>query len=189
MPAPRPIDQSAEPQSLGEIREWHGGVVDALVAQRAAVLTDIRVGLPASPRFVGMTEDEVQVYFERQRRELDRLTVLNLVASAEATIRMDFFRRVTGKHKDKLSVAYRDLFKKLRGTKRDRPDFDEGGILGRLKQAGVMDNHVVGRFRECLPARHWVSHGRFWAKPAVVDVFDPDDVYTRAGALLQALPD
>jgi hypothetical protein len=47
---------------------------------------------------------------------------------------------------------------------------------------------IVGRYRECLRVRHWLGHGRFWAKPAEVDRFDPDDVYDRANVLLQAMP-
>ena len=57
-----------------------------------------------------------------------------------------------------------------------------------LKDARVMDNHIVGRYRECLRAQHWLGHGRYWAKPVEVDRFDPDDVYDRAHALLRAMP-
>jgi hypothetical protein len=95
---------------------------------------------------------------------------------------------VDGKLKDKLSVAYREWHKKLSATKQRRPDFDEGGILDELKNAGVMDNHIIGQYRECLRARHWLGHGRYWAKPAEVDRFDPDEVYERADKLLRALP-
>jgi hypothetical protein len=52
----------------------------------------------------------------------------------------------------------------------------------------TIDNHIVGRFRECLPVRHWVGHGRYWDKPHAVDRFDPDDIYDRANAQLRAMP-
>ena len=51
-----------------------------------------------------------------------------------------------------------------------------------------MDNHIVTRYRECLDARHWVGHGRYWDKPVEVDRLDPDAVYDRANALLKAMP-
>jgi hypothetical protein len=51
-----------------------------------------------------------------------------------------------------------------------------------------MDNNIVGQYRECLRARHWVGHGRYWARPVEVDRLDPDDVYDRADALLRAMP-
>jgi hypothetical protein len=188
MPLPPIAYETAEPQTLDEIRDWHRGVVDALVDQRVSVQRAIRTGSPVAPRFVGMTEADVDAHFDAQRRELDRLTVLNLVASAEATVKVDYFRGVGGKLNDALARAYRDWHKTLSANKQLRPDFDDGGILDVLKEAHVMDNYVVGGYRECLRARHWLGHGRYWAKPAEVDRFDPDDVYDRANALLQAMP-
>ena len=132
-----------------------------------------------------MTEIDVDQYHDAQRMELDRLTVLNLVASAEASIRIDYFRRVGDKLKDTLSRAYRAWHKKLSAKKRRRPDFDERGILDVLKGADVLDKHLIGRYRACLAARHWIGHGRYWAKPVE---FDPDDVSRRADELLKALP-
>ena len=191
MPVPRLNDETAEPQTLDEVREWHRGVVEALVDQRASALRAIQGGSPAAPRFVGMTHDEIHGYFESQRRELDRLTILNLVASAEAAIRVDFFRRVRDKLKDHLSKTYRKWYKTLSKKKQRRPDFDEDGILRRLKDADVLGKagkRLIGEYRECLRPRHWVAHGRYWAKPVEVDQLDPDHVYDRAVALIQALP-
>lgn len=179
---------SAEPQTLDEIIDWHRGVVSALAEQRGSVQKAIRAALPVAPRFVGMTESDVDSHYDAQRRELDRLIVLNLVASAEATIKIDYFRRTDEKLKDKLSVAYRNWRKTLSSAKRRRPDFDERGILDVLRDVGVMDNHILGRYRECLRVRHWIGHGRYWAKPAEADQLDPDEVYSRADELLQALP-
>lgn len=135
-----------------------------------------------------MTEGDVDRHYDTHRRELDRLTVANLVASAEATIKIDYFRRVGEKLKDDLSRAYRTWHKTLSAAKQRRPDFDEGGILDVLRDTAVMDNHIIGRYRECLRVRHWIGHGRYWAKPAEVDRFDPDEAYDRAAELLRAMP-
>ena len=135
-----------------------------------------------------MTESDIDAWYDARRRELDRLTVLNLVASAEAAVKVDFFRRVGQKQKNKRALAYRAWHKTLSGAKQLRPDFDEGGILDVLKSALVMDSTIVGRYRECLRARHWVGHGRYWAKPAEVDLLHPDAVYNRARSLLNSLP-
>ena len=188
MPVPSIDDETAEPQTLDEILAWHGGVVDALVEQRASVQRAISTGSSIAPRFVGMTEGDIDAYYDTQRRELDRLTVLNLVASAEASLKIDYFRRVRQRLKDPLARAYRKWHKGLSPRKQLRPDFDDGGILDVLKKAHVMDNNVVGRYRECLPARHWVGHGRYWARPVAANQFDPDVVYERSNALLTAMP-
>jgi len=188
MPFPLVDHEAAERQSLGAIRDWHRGMIEALVDQRALVLRAIRDGSPVAARFVGRTETDVDTYYDAQRRELDRLTALNLVVSAEATIRNDYARRVRDKGNNPLSQAYQAWHKTLSFRKQLRPDFDEGGILNVLKDSNVMDNHVIGRYRECLKPRHWVGHGRYWAKPVEVDQLDPDDVYDRCNALLQAMP-
>lgn len=117
--------------------------------------------------------------------------MLNYVASAEATVKVYYFRRVGGiggKWRDRSSKVLRDWHKKLSGRKQLQPDFDRDGILDILKNAGAVPNHVIGQFRECLQFRHWVAHGRFWGKPAVADRLDIEDVYARAAALIQALP-
>jgi hypothetical protein len=188
MPVPLIDPETAEPQTLSEIRDWHRGMIDALLEQRASVQHAIRAGSPVAPGFIGMTEGDLDVHYDSQRRELDRLTVLNLVASAEATIKVDFFHRVRGRLKDSLARAYQRWHASLPAKKQLRPDFDDGGILDVLKEARVMDNNIIGRFRECLRARNWLGHGRYWAKPVEVDQLDPDDVYDRADALLLAMP-
>ncbi|HVB97558.1 MAG TPA: hypothetical protein VNG11_07475 [Chloroflexota bacterium] len=188
MPIPLIVRRTAEPQTLDEIRDWHGGIVDALVEQRASIHYAIRQSAAVAPRFVGMTEGEVDAHYDADRRELDRLTVLNLVASAEGTLKVDYFHRVAKRLKDSLSLAYQKWHKTLSANKQLRPDFDDGGILDVLKETKVMDNNIIGRYRECLRARHWLGHGRYWSKPVEVDRLDPDDVYDRADALLRAMP-
>lgn len=125
MPIPR-TDPTAEPQTLDEVHEWHDGVVDALVGHRASVQHAIRSGSAVAARFVGMTEGDIDAHYDAQWRELDRLTVLNLVASAEATIKIDYFRRVGGKANNPLTQAYQAWHKTLSFQKQLRPDFDEG---------------------------------------------------------------
>ena len=188
MPVPSIDYETAELQMLDEIRDWHRDMADALLTQRASVQQGVRMWLAVSPRFFGMTDADVEAWYDTQRRELDRLTVLNLVASAEASVKIDYFRRIRQRLKDPLALAYRKWHNNRHAKKQFRPDFDEQGILDVLKNSHVMDNNIVGQFRECLRARHWLGHGRYWAKPVQVDGLDPDDVYDRASTLLQAMP-
>lgn len=188
MPVPPNDQATAERQTLDEIRDWHRGIVEAIVHYIAFVQRSIRDGSPIATRFVGMTEGDLDKHLDDLKRDLDRLTVLNLVASAEATITQDYLRRVNHNLKDPLARAYQAWHKTLSTRKKRRPDFDEPGILTKLKEAKVVDNHLVGQYRECLPARHWVAHGRHWPKPTEVDRLDVDDVYDRVDALLRAMP-
>jgi hypothetical protein len=181
--------QTAQRQTLDEILDWRQGVNEALTDQRASVQRAIRELLSTPARFMAMTEAEVDDYFDYQRRELDRLTIVNLVASAEATIVTDYFRRVRGKRKDPLARAYRAWHGTLSSKKKRRPDFDEAGILEILKKTRAVESGIIGQYRECLRARHWLGHGRRRNKPAGMDRFDPDDVYRRSNALLNAIPE
>ena len=135
MPVPLINHATAEPQTLDEIRDWHRGIVDALVDQRTSVQHAIRTGSAIAWRFLGMTEADVDAHYDVQRRELDRLTALNLVASTEAAIKVDYFRRVGGKLKDPLARAYRKFHSTLSAKKQLRPDFDADGILKVLKKS------------------------------------------------------
>jgi len=180
--------EASETQTLDEIREWHKGIVEAIVTQRGSVTAAILNGSVVAQRFVGMTQTDIDDYFDNLRRELDRLTVLSLVASGEAAITIDYYRRVRGKLKDTLASAYRKWHKSLPRKKQLRPDFDQGGILEVMKRARIMDKNIIGRYRQCLRPRHWVGHGRFWQKPAEVDQFDLDEIYDRISALLNAIP-
>ena len=66
--------------------------------------------------------------------------MLNLVASVEAVIRVDYFRRVNGKLKDPLAKTYRKWPKTLSRKKQRRPDFDEARILDLVKSEGKGTN-------------------------------------------------
>lgn len=182
------VPADAEPQTLSEIMEWHRDLRDALLLRRATIRDAIFQSSHVPERFSGMTEEDVEAWFHACRRELDRLTVLNLVASSEASLKIDFFRRVHEKRKDPLAQIYRAWFKSLSRKKKQRPDFDEGGILDHLKRSKAVDPNIVGAFRECLRVRHWVGHGRYWSKPSEIDRFSPEEVFIRGQALLSALP-
>ena len=188
MPIPRVEYETAEQQTLDEIRDWYRGMLEALLEQRRSLLRAIRDGCGVASRFATMTENELDRYFDSQKRELERLTMLNLVACTEARITDDYFHRVRKKLKDKLSSAYRKWHRNLSAKKQLRPDFDEAGILAVLKSPNLVNNNIVGQFRECLQGRHWVGHGRRWDKPIAIERFDPDDVYDRCNALLRAIP-
>ncbi|WP_165224202.1 hypothetical protein [Aquisphaera insulae] len=137
-----------------------------------------------------MTLDDLESYIESLRKEVDWLTVFNFVASVEASIRMDFDRRITARRKDPLSRSYRKWLKGLSPRKKKRLSLDEGGILEIVKvHADRGLRALIGSFRECLPARHWVGHGRYWNRPERMDRLTPGIVLARCRDLLDAWPD
>lgn len=187
MSAPYSLHPTAKPQTVDEIRAWYVGLVQALVTQRAFFKAAIRSGALLPVNWVGASDDDIEDWFDGARTELDHLTVLNLVACVEAELVRDFFRRVQRRLRDNLARVYRTWHKTLEGNAQHRPPFD--GILRLLRNANVIDNHLIGRYRECRRVRNWVGHGRYYARPAHIDHLDPDEVSRRADALLAALPD
>lgn len=177
-----------DPQSLDQVFNWYLAAAESFGHHRSATLAALRVGGAAEARFTGMTAGDVDAHFDAQRRNLDRLTILNMVATAEAAVRADYRRRVDAKRKDRLSKAYRAFHGGLSNAQRLRPPFDEQGILHALKGAGVMHPHLVADFRNALRLRHWIAHGRYWTQPLARNTYAPDDVHRIILALLTALP-
>ena len=180
-----------EVRTIDQMMQWRDGVSESMARHRSLVLRATDASEDAGARFVGKTAAEVRQYFEALRLETDRFVVLGLIAAGEAVVRRDYDRRVGRpgrKLKDVLSAAYRLFHGELGASQKERPPFDKGGILDELKAANVIDNQIVGRFRECLPARHWVAHGRYDDRPEAVDRFPPEVVYERVDALIRALP-
>lgn len=180
--------RAPSPQSIDDIRDWYEGVVESLVRHRASVHDALRGGGSAEPRFVGMSAGDVDAFFLAQRQNLDQLSIINLVASAEAELRKDYRERVDGNYKDSLSKTYVNFHRTLGPTRRVRPPFDEGGILDRLKESGTVAAHLVTNFRDVLRLRHWIAHGRYWSQPLANAVYIPDDVYRTIAELPAALP-
>lgn len=81
MPLPTVDQDTGEPQTLNEIRDWYRGVADALIHQRATLHATIRAASFDATLFTYMTEREIDESYDQQQRELERLTILNLVAS------------------------------------------------------------------------------------------------------------
>ena len=176
------------PQSIDTVLDWHEGVTQFLERHRVAVLASLAASSGTEARFRSMFPAEVDDYFDAQRRNLDLLTVLDLVASAEAALRIDYRARVQRKRRDTLSVAYRAYHKSLPAAKKARPNFDEDGILDVLKASSVIKAHLISDFRDTLRQRHWIAHGRHWSQSLGKAVYLPDDVYEIIDALLVALP-
>ena len=73
-----------------------------------------------------MTRDDIEDFFRSHKNELDFVTMLVLMAAAEASIRLDFMERVEKRWKDPVSRAFREIHKKLsRKHAADRVSLEE----------------------------------------------------------------
>lgn len=107
--------------------------------------------------FFGLSKAEYEDALERLRDELDQEVVLAMVASVEATLRMDFDARIKDKTRDPL----RPMFKNLRDKYDQRVRLDD--IVDCWKEVAGKKPNVFARIGSLLKYRHWLAHGRYWS--------------------------
>jgi len=116
--------------------------------------------------------------------ELEWVTMLSLLSSAEATLRVDFVVRVREKLKDNVSRRFHDIFKR-RGINKIRLEED---ILDCWRDCGskIGVKTAVSAFKGALNLRNWLAHGRWWRpKLGQADGYDPIDVFEICQELLR----
>lgn len=160
---------------LGLIREEHKRLLGVLASGGRIDAAALRAH--DSP-FVGLTVEE---FFDEQRGRLELLTMFELLATAEAILRIEFKARVAQRRKDDLSRRFRAAYK--RSGEKIRLDED---ILAALKDVGV-GSRIVGAFRGTLRLRDWLAHGRHW-HPKLGRGYTPDDVLGIARELIDSIP-
>lgn len=163
---PRPAD----------VLEHHRRMVEALRLLGRHVVSVTTDGASA---FFGMTVDELDEALERAREELDEQVVLALVASAEATLRVDFDERLRRKTKCEL----RPRFRALRDEHADKVRLDSVLDAWVEASAGV---EAVGRLRQLVKRRHWLAHGRYWTDKSGIAP-DPEQAQLAIDAAFDAM--
>jgi hypothetical protein len=160
------------------VREEHEHVLRVL-AQGSDI--DARAVRTHESQFIGLTESEIERFFDDQRGHLESFTMFELLATTEAILRIQFKARVAKRLRDDLSRRFRAAHK-LKGEK-IRLDED---ILAALKEAGVATK-IVAAFRGTLRLRHWLAHGRHW-HPKLGRGYTPGDVLGIARELIDSIP-
>ena len=165
--------------------EWFEYQAALLDDSRDEVLERVMSGGSAprrhEARFVGLTRDEVEEYFDALRDQLELLTMFELLGTTEAIMRIDFRGRVAAEKEDGLSKRYRDL-DKIRGKKiRLKED-----LLGAMKSE-VLEPKAISAFRGALNLRDWIAHGRQW-QPRLGRRYTPNDVFDICRDLIDSIP-
>jgi hypothetical protein len=108
---------AARPRA-SQLRQWHLEMRAAVDDRELKMLDLMAQHFPVPNAVLGMTVEEVTVYFEDARRELDAAASLLALAEAEAVLRVDYLSRVQRKGKDSVSRAYRELYKEKEASRR-----------------------------------------------------------------------
>jgi hypothetical protein len=170
-----------------EIREWFGFCSYGLNQTRRLCRDALPKGVVppgiSTDSLVELTPSEIDAYFDSCQRELDLFTILALIASIEAKIRMDAKKRYRTKG-NKLSGRLLILFKEKKTKHLWKVPLYESGILEAWKwyiQIGLRisssekDRLIgkIGKFKELLRIRHWVAHGRYWPLQLNIKKYPP----------------
>jgi hypothetical protein len=126
----------------------------------------------------GRTEEEALSLLEWLRNECDRQVVMFLVAAIESVVMSDANQRRKDKSPNETTKQLRYLFEQ-----------DERVVLEDVLDAWklTIGGPAIGEFKQTLPFRHWLAHGRHWHYRGPLTIVPPELVRDRGNKLLSAL--
>lgn len=150
-------------QTLDETWEWYVSLKSSVERERerlvVAVINRATEGFPKNLLF--LTPENIRSYFDELLAEFNHAACLQLFASAEAELWVDFYIRVKNEETDTLSKRFRDLWKE----KQSRP------IKSIVRLEELLDMWAenkpnakapVADFNGLTNHRDWLAHGRYW---------------------------
>lgn len=167
---------AADPE---EAYEWYLQQIDLLesMGRTGAPMLD-----PLCTRFFGLPFDEFIERLRDVRDEVEHAAYLAIIAASEAVIQVDFRARKSGKASVPLQKEARRLSKQEKGGKRIVLE----DVLEAWKKLPHAPVGVISEFKQLLPHRHWLAHGRYFVDRAPVPT-DPGLAIARFRSLQAAL--
>lgn len=129
-------------------------------------------------RFAGSSKAELNDELSHQLIEIELSSSLTLLASVEASFKIDYLQRCQLKKKDANSRAFWEIYKK-----KERWASLEEDIFGVWAETSNEAKAIIGELRGAFKFRHWLAHGRYW-NPKLGRRYDFSDVYTIADTAL-----
>jgi hypothetical protein len=144
-----------------DVYEWYLQQVDLLesMGRTGAPTQD-----PDCAKFFGMPFDEFTEALRDLLDEIERSAYLAIVASSEALIQVDFRARKGGKASVLLQKEARELSKHEKHGRRIVLE----DVLDAWKTVPNAPVGTISQFKQLLPHRHWLAHGRYFANRAPV---------------------
>lgn len=128
------------------------------------------------------THEEVEREKEFRLEEIDASLALTLLASIEASFRVDYLQRCYRKKKDPLSRLFHDLHDK-KGIQVSLKD----DLLDAWKKHGNVRPSLLGDIKAAFNYRHWLAHGRYWV-PKLGRRYDFSNIYDLALRVEKSFP-
>lgn len=134
-------------------------------------------------RFSGYTVEELASELNDRIDELGRTASLSLLATLEASFRMDYSHRCRKRKKDPLSRVLRDIYK----AKGNKASLEED-ILDAWKENTRGATKYIGDLKGAYKYRHWLAHGRYWTPKMGRADYDYTTIYQLAEIILNNFP-
>ena len=166
------ISLSGQEKSIEFIFSWYEDQIEALNDFKNKVITAVLYTNPSSKvkeKFIALTFDEINAYFDDSKNELEHLVCLNIISATEAFLRVDYNKRI--KERDKSPVG-RD-FRLLNRKKGNKISLEDDIIETWKNNEG---DKSFSDFLGLLKYRHWLAHGRYW-KPKLGRRYSFDIAY------------
>ena len=132
--------------------------------------------------FASETTSYVEELYRDRLDEVDLSYTLSLLASLEASFRVDYVCRCKLKLKDRLSQALRHIYKKKKEHARLEDD-----ILDAWKNNTTVPPRIISDMIGAFNLRNWLAHGRWWV-PRLGKKYDFISVYYLANAIHNSFP-
>ena len=170
------ISFSGEHQELTQIAAHHSDVAEAL--QLYFRPADGRY----HARFTGYSLAELKDDLHSRLAEVDRTSALSVLSALEAAFRIDYLQRCYAKKKDRVSRAFRTIYKQ----KGSRATLAED-ILTIWRRESTTPARLISALVDAFNYRHWLAHGRYWT-PRLGRKYDYESVYALAQTVLTSFP-
>ncbi len=133
-------------------------------------------------RFFGYAIHEIEKELRDRLRETDLALSMSVLASVEATFRIDYLQRCYGRKKDPLSRAFRLLDRR----KQRRVSFEDDILKEWAKEFRQLAP-LISQLRGAFKFRHWLAHGRYWT-PLAKHHLDFNEIYRLAENITESFP-
>lgn len=165
-----------DPPALQQIAAHHAVLEEAI----HLYYSQVNPGFPELFEFD--TGDEVRAKRNATLQEARTASSMTLLASIEASFRVDYLQRASARKKDHLSRAFRDLY--LR--KRERASLSDDILQGWQAHSDVTVK-LVGEIRGAFGYRDWLAHGRYWV-PKLGRRYDFETIYDLGRTIESSFP-
>ena len=162
-------------------------VLDQIAAYHAVIEDAVRLYYSSTnPRFAELfgfdTADEVRAKRDETLQEASAASAMTLLASIEASFRVDYLQRNYARKRDDLSRAFRALYQQ----KQQRVSFPDD-IMQRWLDHSDVPPRLVGEIRSAFRYRDWLAHGRYWVAK-LGRQYDFETIYDLGRTIESAFP-